>query len=398
MVVDLIGFGIVVPVLPFYAHAYGASATTLGLLLMVYAAAQFVCAPLWGRLSDRIGRRPVLLLTVTGTAVSLLLLGSAGSLLGLFLARALGGAFAANISVATAYVSDVTAEEERTRYMGLIGASFGVGFVVGPAVGGLLAPLGYAVPMLAAAGLAGVNAVHAFFALEEPERRATPEEPAAGPPTSGAAAALQDPRVRRLCLANLGFSLAVTQLETIFAFFMLDRFGYDAWEVAWILVLMAVVMGGIQGGGMKRLAAAFRERSLVVTGSLLLGLCFLAVPTLHSLPWLLLVLTASAASRAIVQPPLMSLASVVAPADQRGRVLGVFQSAGSLARVVGPVTAGLLYDAWVPGPFVLAAGLLAAVAWVARRLPLAATSPAPGPSGTIDPTWTSSTSPRSTPR
>jgi DHA1 family tetracycline resistance protein-like MFS transporter len=151
VIVDLIGFGIVVPVLPFYADRYGANGTVLGVIIAAYAAAQFVCAPIWGRLSDRIGRRPVMLMTIAGTALSLLFLGLADSVLTIFLARLLGGAFAANVSVASAYVSDVTAAEERTRWMGMLGASFGVGFVLGPAIGGVLAPYGYHVPMLTAA-------------------------------------------------------------------------------------------------------------------------------------------------------------------------------------------------------------------------------------------------------
>ena len=162
-----------VPVLPFWAKEFGASGLQLGLVLSVYAAAQFVFAPFWGRLSDRVGRRPVLLCTIAGTGASLLLLGFANSYATLLIARLLAGAFAANVSVASAYVADVTAESERTRWMGMIGASFAVGFVLGPAIGGILGAYGYAVPMLFAAGLAGLNLVAAFLRLKEPERRET---------------------------------------------------------------------------------------------------------------------------------------------------------------------------------------------------------------------------------
>ena len=162
VVVDLIGFGIVVPILPFYARMYGASATELGLLMASYAAMQAVFAPIWGRLSDRFGRRAVVLTTIAGTSLALFTLGSASSLSWIFAARILAGAFGANISVASAYVTDVTATEERTRWMGMIGASFGVGFLFGPAIGGLLAPYGYPVPMLVAGGVAAVNWIVAF--------------------------------------------------------------------------------------------------------------------------------------------------------------------------------------------------------------------------------------------
>lgn len=368
VIVDLIGFGIVMPVLPFYAREFGASASLLGLLLTSYAATQFVFAPLWGRLSDRIGRRPVLLSTIAGTALSLLALGLAPSLPWMFAARLFGGAFAANISVASAYIADVTDERERTRWMGMLGASFGVGFVLGPAIGGLLAPYGYAVPLLAAAGLGFSNFIHAFVSLREsraPEARAASS--AASPISRGRV--LRDPLVRRLCAANLLFSMAVAQLETIFAFFMLDRFGYDARQVAWILVAMAVLMGGVQGGGMKALAARFPERTLVIVGCTLLAVSFAAAPAMPTIAWLLLALAVSAIGRAVVQPSLLGMTSIAAGVSERGAVMGAFQSSASLARVVGPLAAGLLYDAAVPGPFALASGLLLATILLSRALP-----------------------------
>jgi len=365
VIVDLIGFGIVVPVLPFLAKQLGAGATALGVLVAAYSASQFAMAPVWGRLSDRIGRRRVMLMTIAGTALSLLALGLSRSLLAMLAARLIGGAFAGNLGVAAAYIADVTAEEERTRWMGLLGASFGVGFVLGPAIGGALAPFGYSVPMLAAAGLAAANWLQAALRLREPPEHARAEE--ARPPSRFAA--LRDPLVRRLCLAWLAFSLAVTQLETIFAYFMMDRFGYDAHQVAFILVGMAVVMGAIQGGGMRVLASHFGERALVIAGSLVLAACFAMVPAVHSITLLIAVLTGCAVSRAVVQPPLMSMASLAATAGSRGAVMGTFQSSGSLARAVGPLLAGALYALGLPLPFVLGGALLVAVALLGRALP-----------------------------
>ena len=361
VVVDLIGFGIVMPVLPFWARTYGADGTTLGLIQAAYAAAQFVFAPIWGRLSDRVGRRPVLLATIAGTACSLLLLGLADSLAGIFLARLLAGSFAANISVAAAYLADVTGEEARTRAMGLLGASFGIGFLVGPALGGLLAPRGYDVPMLFAAGLAATNLGFAVAFLPEPAGRAAREE-------LGRLAVLRDPRVLRVCATYLLFSLAVTQLETVFAYFMLDRFGYDAREVAFILVGMALVMGAIQGGAMGGLARRFRDRELVLGGGALLAAGFALTPLAPSVPLLLVPLLAAAVGRAVAQPALMSLASQVATPATRGAVMGSFQSSASLARVVGPVLAGVLYDRSIGAPFGLAAALLGLALLTARGL------------------------------
>ncbi len=366
MVVDLIGFGVVMLLLPFYAKAFGASGTQLGGILTAYAAAQFAFAPLWGRLSDRIGRRPVMLLTIGGTALSLLLLALADSLFWVMAARLLGGAFAANVSVATAFVADLTDESERTRWMGLIGASFGVGFVLGPALGGLLAPFGHHVPLLVAAGMATLNWLHAAVSLREPEHP-RPTEPSGPVPSRGVV--LGDVPVRRLCLANFAFALGVTQLETVFALFMIDRFAYGELRVGLIFVAMAILMGGIQGGGMKALAGRFSERVLVSAGCGLLAVAFVWIPGTFRVSLLLVALALASIGRAVVQPSLMSLASMAGEAGVRGAVMGVFQSAASLARVVGPFSAGWLYDRSLAGPFLVAAALFAGLALAGRGLP-----------------------------
>jgi MFS family permease len=363
VIVDLIGFGVVMPVLPFWAQEFGADAPAFGLLQSSYAVAQLLCAPLWGRLSDRVGRRPVLLSTIAGTALAMLATGLAPSLLWLFAARLLAGGFAANISVASAYITDVTPPEERTRWMGLLGASFGIGFVLGPAIGGLLAPYGHAVPMFFTAGLAALNWGIAALRLVEPERHAAPAQ------GGRRFAPLRDPALRAVVLANLAFSLAVTQLETFFAYLMKDRFGWGASGFAWILVAMAVVMGGIQGGGMKALSARYPERRLVVAGVVVLALGFAGVPLAPTVALLLLPLLLAAVGRAVAQPALLSLASQAARPEQRGAVMGAFQSSASLARVLGPALGGMLYAVALPYPFWLASALLVGVAAAAGALP-----------------------------
>ena len=379
VIVDLIGFGIVVPVLPYWAREFGASGLELGLVQSSYALAQFAAAPLWGKLSDRIGRRPVMLLTIAGTAISLAALGFAGSLWGLFLARLCAGAFAANVSVATAYVADVTAEEERTRWMGMIGASFAVGFTLGPPIGGFLGSIGYAVPMFFAAGLAAVNGVVAFFALKEPEAHADRAAAGAAEPR-GRFALLRDPTVRKLFAAYLLFSLAVTQLENMFQYYMIDTFQWDVLEVSWILFGMAIVMGGIQGGGMKRLAERYPERTLVTTGGAIMVLGFFFVPVPGSVAWLMAPLFLLAVGRGISQPSLMSLASFQAEASDRGAVMGTFQSAASLARIFGPALAGVLYDISRGLPFRVGAALMLAMTLLALGLPRGAGGKGPAAS------------------
>ena len=363
VVIDLIGFGVVIPILPFYAKSYGASATVLGVLLTSYAAMQFFFAPVWGRISDRFGRRPVMLFTIAGTGLALLALGLAPSLAWLFAARILGGAFGANISVATAYIADLAGPEERTKWMGLIGAAFGVGFVLGPAIGGILAPLGYHVPMLVAAALAFFNLIYAAARLQEPPQRTEVAERDAPD-----LALLKRSTVRRLCLAFFVFTFAVSQLETVFAFFMLDRFGYDAHQVAYVLVLMAVVMVAIQGGGIRPLAKRFGERRLLLTGGLLLCLSFAAVPWSRPVSVLLIPLLVASVGRAIAHPAMLSLVSAAADESSRGSVMGTFQSSASLARVAGPIAAGALYDVSQGAPFLLASILMVAVIAIALGL------------------------------
>lgn len=371
IIVDLIGFGIVVPILPFWSTKFGADGTTLGLLLACHGAAQLLFTPFWGRLSDRIGRRPVMLLTIAGTAIALLIMGLAESLTQLFVARLLSGAFGANISVATAYLTDVTEEADRTRWMGMIGASFAVGFTLGPPIGGLLARLGDGTPMLVAAGMSALNFVWAFAALREPERHE--ERGEAG--MKNRLDVLRDSAIARICLVYFLFSLAVTQLETTFALFMAARFGYDELGVGLVMLAMAIVMGGIQGGGMKRLSAKYHERKLVLVGLSLMTVAFFFMPVPSSVAWLMLPIGLAAVGRGMSQPPMMSLVSLRADEASRGIVLGVFQSSASAARVVGPIFAGLLYDRSDRFPFWAAAALTAAAALLALEL----RNPAPAP-------------------
>lgn len=366
ILLDLIGFGIVVPILPLIARSEQADGTTLGLLLTSYAAMQFVFAPIWGRLSDRIGRRPIMLMTVFGSSVSLLMLGLAESLIWLFAARILGGVFSANISVATAYLSDVTDESERTRWMGMVGASFGIGFLLGPAIGAGLLPLGYGAPMFFASGLAALNFLFSIFLLAEPERHHVEEEEE---PVSRFELLRTHPLVRRLCAIHLFFAMAVTQLESFFIYYALDRYGIGERSVVWIMVLMAIVMAGIQGGAMRRLAGSFGERQLLLTGSVAMMISFAAIPWMPSVGLLLIPLLTSAVGRAISHPSMMSMVSLEATPGTRGAVMGNFQSAASLARTIGPLVAGLLYDVNRDHPFVLAGGLMAVAVVLGLGLP-----------------------------
>jgi DHA1 family tetracycline resistance protein-like MFS transporter len=247
--------------------------------------------------------------------------------------------------------------------MGLLGACFAVGFVLGPAIGGLLAVYGYGVPMLVAAAMAAANFVYAIFVLREPDEHRREQ---AGPELRDV---LADPRVRRVCLANLFFSLAVTQLETVFAFLMMVRFDYDARSVAFILVLMALTMGAIQGGAIRSLAERYGERHLLVFGAALMAAAFVAIPFSHTVALLLVPLLVSAVGRGIGQPSMLSMVSSYATPTTRGAVMGTFSSRASLARALGPAPAGFLFDRSEAAPFLLAAGLLVVTLALCIRLP-----------------------------
>ncbi len=351
VVLDLIGFGVVVPILPFYAEKYGASATVLGLLLMSFSAMQFLFSSLWGKLSDKIGRKKVLILTMSGSGLSLIVVGLAPSLLFIFVGRILSGIFAANISVASAYIADVTTEENRAKGMGLIGAAFGIGFILGPALGGFLAPYGYHVPILAAALLTFLNTFYAFIRLPEPPRHHPIKEKIK-------TSVLSQKPVMKLCLIYFVFTLSVNQLESIFAFYMMDRFSYDARHVAYILTFMALIMVAMQGGFIRALSQKYGESILFKAGAIFLAVALLTIPDASKVTILLIPLGLASIGRGLCQPSLLSLVSKKALDHMKGSTMGTFQSSASLGRVMGPLLAGTLYDHGHSLPFFLAAGLM----------------------------------------
>lgn len=378
VLVDLIGFGIVIPILPYYARSFGATATELGWLMAVYSLMQFGVAPLWGKLSDRIGRRPVLLISLVGTLLSQILLGFAShfehALFWLFFGRIFAGICAANLSVAYAYVADVTSPENRAKGMGMIGAGFGLGFIIGPAIGGLLSPFGYDMPMFAAAGLTAINLVLGWFKLREPmrdesERQASRASRSWGPKL--ARELLSVAAVRRPVEIFFLVTLAVTQMEAIFAIFMADRFGYNAQQAGILLAVMGLAMAVVQGGLVGLATKRFREIGIIALGTLVSGLALTLFGSAGTPSIVLAALLLLAFSHGFVSPSLSSLVSRCAPSHLKGSTMGVFHSAGSLARVIGPPAAGWLFDHWgASSPFFLGAAFLAtasAIGFLTRR-------------------------------
>ena len=351
--IDLVGFGIVIPVLPYYAEGtrFGATPREVGLLFASYSVMQLFCAPVLGRLSDKYGRRPILLISLLGTCAGFLILGFATTLWMLFLGRIIDGISGGNISTAQAYIADVTDEENRAKGMGLIGAAFGLGFVFGPAIGGVLSRWGINVPFLFAGGLAFCNAVLLYFTLPE---TVTADHPARTSAASGRS-------WRRLFVAlknrRLGFVLTIYFLSIVafsimtasFSLFLMFRFGYDAFHNGWVFAFVGIVSAAIQGGLIGKLVKRFGEPILVIAGTLLFAASLFASPFIGPAIGILgIVLTGavSAIGNALNAPALSSLASKSASASEQGTILGVTQSVASLARAVGPaIAAFLIYSA-----------------------------------------------------
>jgi DHA1 family tetracycline resistance protein-like MFS transporter len=354
--IDLLGFGIVIPVLPFYAEGtrFNATPRTVGLLFASYSVMQLIFSPVLGRLSDKYGRRPVLLLSLLGTSLGFLILGLANTLLLLFVGRIIDGISGGNISTAQAYIADITTKENRAQGMGLIGAAFGLGFVFGPAIGGLLSPWGIKVPFLFAGGLAFANAILLYFTLPETVTKDHPARVSAarGRGWAQLVHSLMQPRLGFVLVIYFLFIVAFSIMTTSFSLYTMFRFGYDARHNGYLFAYVGVIAVIIQGGLIGRLVKRFGELPLVVVGAFCFAGSLFAVPFVGPASGGLLALLIGGGvfsmGNSLATPALSSLASKsVGPAEQ-GSVLGVTQSVASLARVVGPTLAAILIHSAVP--------------------------------------------------
>ncbi len=365
------GFGIVLPLLPFYAARFGASGTEVGLLITVYSVAQFFLAPLWGRISDRVGRRPILILGLLGSAASYLVFAYAGTLAILFLSRIMAGIGGATVPVAQAYITDITPPERRAGNLGLIGAAFGLGFIFGPALGGILAPIGSEAPGLAAAALCFGNGVLAFFLL--PESLTKGEKKAKRRPPfrlTDLGLALWDPRTSQILLLSFLFTMAFAAMQPTFPLFGAIRFGLEEREVGYLFAFLGLISATMQGGLVRRLVPLMGEARLIQLSGIpfIAGLIIIAfAANVGSLLWGLAFLAIGFGG---TLPSIVALLSRVAPPHLQGSVLGIGQSVGSLARIIGPFLAGVVYDlqgiAW---PYLGGAVVAATALLVALRLP-----------------------------
>lgn len=356
--VDVIGLAMILPILPGTASRLGATPALIGVLVASYSAAQLVLAPAWGRLSDHIGRRPVLLLGLAGGVVSYVVFALAGNWQWLLISRLIDGGSGATTSVAQAWLADGTAPERRTRAMGQVGATVGAGFIIGPILGGISSTGGTALPGWIAAAITFVNLIVAAFVLPAaPPRQAPVPRPITAPPPTNLTLPLLI-----LFLSTLAFSV----MYVVFPLWGELTLHADRSTVGYWFAFIGLITAAVQGGLLGRLVARWGETRTARSGALLLmlGLGLLPFSVAGSAAWpFYLVLVVIGAGYGLAGPPLLGLISRHTNFKRQGRVLGVAQSANSLARIVGPIVAGLVMT-WIGArhAFLSAAGLALAAA------------------------------------
>lgn len=379
VLVDVLGFTIILPLLPFYSERLGASPTVVGALVATYALFQLISGPILGQVSDRIGRRPMLLLSQVGTLIGFLILAFSTNIWLLFLARAIDGATAGNLSIAQAYISDVTKPTERTRAFALIGISFGFGFLVGPAIAGYLAHFSYAAPILAASALSFTSIVFTYFLLPAGVANRTPEENAQ---------AEVGPGGRRLSLISWGqytryfrdkaqaqllwqwfcFALSFSTFISGFALFAERVYRWNGHpvgvrEVGYVFAFNGFLGIIMQGGVVARLVKLMGERAMVRMGFAVAALSYAAVGFTHTIGQLLWVMAISSVGAAGLRPTLTSLVTQSAGKGEQGVIIGLTQSLMSIAQITAPLIAGALIDHQFLRTWAVWAGVLAACAF-----------------------------------
>lgn len=374
--IDMLGFAMIIPLIPFYAERFGASASVVGLLVASYAMAQLVGAPVLGGLSDRLGRKPVLVASLVGTSIGFLLFGLAGSLWLLFVARSLDGLTGGNVSVAQAYIADVSPPEKRARNFGFVGAAFGVGFIIGPALGGFLSRWGLSTPAFFAAGLAALNVAAVLLFLPE-SRPATPETapgdlgPASTPgpgqaesSSGGSGGRAEEPsgwghlragnRAGGLLWTRFWTMLAFVTYALIFALWAQVHLGVDAETAGYLLAYVGVLILVVQGGLVGWVSKRFEEGPVLLGCIALLAVSLAAWSQVDTIPALLVVQIPLSVAAGLFGATMNSALSQAVPGGEVGTVLGIGTSLESVTRALSPTLGGILLDRagpWAPGAF-----------------------------------------------
>lgn len=368
----------VIPFLSFYAREYGASGLTVGAVVGIFSIMQFFFAPVWGRLSDRIGRRPVLLISLTASFTGYLLFAFADSIVWLFVSRIVAGVGGANIATAQAYIADSTTDENRAKGMGLIGAAFGLGFILGPPLSGILSTVGTSrglhgnlLPGLVAAAMSLTAWMIALFVLAESKPKDLRPRSGLPPQFDGQIwRMIGRSRLLTLLMVSLFLTLlAVAGMEISVTLHGRERFDFTQLDMAYLFLWMGAVVAIIQGMLIGRLVKCFGEKGVILIGATSFTIGFAAVPSIYSLPLLYAVALLIAIGQGLSYPALTSLISRVSPASERGSILGISASLGSLARFIGPILIGFLFDlAQAAGAFYGGAVLMAGALMIAMSM------------------------------
>ena len=371
VLLDLVGFGIVLPLLPLYARDFGADGLQTGLLVSVYSLVQLVMAPIWGRISDRIGRRPVLILGLLGSGAAYLVFARADSLAVLFLSRIVGGIGGSTIPVAQAYIADLTPPERRAGNMGLIGAAFGLGFVIGPMLGGILSgvsPGAPTAPGYTAAALCAANTLAAVLFLPESRPRGLTDRTSRFNLPASLALAASSRQILITLAVYLSITMAFSTLQPTLSLLASERFTMGAREAGYLFALLGVVSAIVQGGLVRRVVPRTGERALLRASALPFALGLVLMGLSENTPIFLagIVLVGVGYGGAI--PSILGLLSRAVEPERQGATLGLGQSVGSLARVLGPALAGALFDVRLAFPYLAGAVLIVLGMLLAGRL------------------------------
>ena len=355
--VNLIGFGIIIPLLPFYAQTFNASPVVIGFLFAIFSVCQLVASPILGDWSDRYGRRPVLVFSLAGTVVSFVMLAMAQSLVLLFVARIVDGLSGGNISTARAYVADITEPKDRARAFGLIGAAFGLGFIIGPALSGVLVKVSITAPIWAAAGITAVAAAMAWFWLPETVHKA---HAGTGAPFRNVAEMMRRPGLRRVLAIDFIYWFAFAIFQTTFALFVAHRFRFDVSRTGYFFAAFGVLGAIIQGGFIRPVVKRLGDKPTFIIGVLFGAVGLVAATLAHSVPLLACSLVPLAFGIGFGHPTMSALVSRAAHGEEQGRVQGAASAMESLGRTLGPIWGNASLQRFGEGmPYFSAAGVLA---------------------------------------